>query len=70
MPARAEATPEHLSALLLDLNMMVLTSGRERTANQYARLLDGSGFELRQVVPITTTFSIMEAVPRASTAYP
>jgi hypothetical protein len=51
MPARVEVTPEHRLALLLDLSMMVLTSGRERTANQYARLLDASGFELRQVGP-------------------
>ncbi len=64
MPAVVEATPEHLRALFLDLAMMVLTGGRERTADQYTRLLAASGFELARVVPITTTVSIVEAVPR------
>jgi hypothetical protein len=63
MPARAEATPEHLRSLLVDLNMMVLTTGRERTADQYAYLLAASGFELRNVLPITTSVSIFEAIP-------
>jgi SAM-dependent methyltransferase len=65
MPARMEATPEHLSASLADLNVLVLTSGRERTASEYADLLATSGFELRRILPITGTVSVIEAVPGA-----
>ena len=65
MPARVEATPEHLSASLGDLNVLVLTSGRERTASEYVDLLATSGFELRRTLPITGTVSVIEAVPCA-----
>lgn len=63
MPARVEATSEHLSASLGDLNVLVLTGGRERTASEYVDLLATSGFELKQILPITGTVSAIEAVP-------
>jgi SAM-dependent methyltransferase len=63
MPGSVEASPEHLRTFMLDLNVLVLTSGRERTASEYAHLLATSGFELKRVVPIATTVSIMEAIP-------
>jgi SAM-dependent methyltransferase len=63
MPARVEATPEHLSALLGDLNVLVCLGGRERTASEFADLLATSGFELRRTLPITGTVSIIEAIP-------
>jgi hypothetical protein len=63
MPARVEATPEHLSALLGDLNVLVCLGGRERTASEFADLLATSGFELRRTLPITGTVNIIEAIP-------
>lgn len=47
----------------LDLHMMVLLGGRERTAAEYGALLRAAGFELARVVPTTAGASIVEAVP-------
>lgn len=49
-------------ALLLDLEMLVMTpGGRERTRREYARLLFETGFELARVVPTASPVSIFEA---------
>lgn len=50
-------------AKLLDVSMMVLTGGRERSAADYARLLDQAGLRLRQVTPTRSAHSLLEAVP-------
>lgn len=47
----------------LDLHMMTLLGGRERTAEEYAALLAAAGFELGRVVPTGAGASIVEAVP-------
>jgi hypothetical protein len=49
------------AALLLDLAMLLLTGGRERTAAEYAELLRGAGFALRRVVATASPFSVLEA---------
>ena len=48
---------------LLDLNMMVLTGGLERTEKQFAELLRKAGFELVRVVPTACPLSIVEGKP-------
>lgn len=48
-------------ALAMDLNMLVLLGGRERTEEEYRRLLDGAGFRLEQVIPTHSPFSVIEA---------
>lgn len=48
---------------LIDLNMMVMTGGIERTEMEYRHLLDRSGFRLDRVVATKSPFSIIEAVP-------
>jgi SAM-dependent methyltransferase len=48
---------------LLDLEMLVCFTGRERTEAEYARLLDAAGFRLTQVVPTAGDDSAIEAVP-------
>ncbi len=48
---------------LLDLNMVVMSGGRERTRQEYRRLLEESGFRLVQVIPTMTPVSILEALP-------
>jgi hypothetical protein len=50
-------------AKLIDLQMLVLTRGRERTAAEYGALLAGAGFTLRRTVPTPTLVSVLEAVP-------
>src|SRR6266849_3231311 len=37
---------------LIDLEMMVTLGGKERTADEFARLLDEAGLKLEQVTPI------------------
>ena len=38
--------------LMLDITMLVMTGGKERTEAEYAALLESAGFALHQVVPI------------------
>jgi hypothetical protein len=47
----------------MDLNMMVMTGGRERTAAEYRSLLETAGFRLARIVPTATEMSVIEAVP-------
>jgi len=49
-------------AKLSDLNMLVSTGGRERSADQYAALLDRSGFRFERAVPTVVGYSVIEAV--------
>jgi hypothetical protein len=52
-----------------DLNMLVLTGGRERTAVAYDRLLTAAGLELTQVVPTQLQWSIIEGKRRRAAAH-
>ena len=46
-----------------DLNMMVMTGGKERTEKEFAQLLSAAGFKLRRVIPTKVPTSIVEAEP-------
>jgi hypothetical protein len=48
---------------LLDLIMLAVAGGRERTEEQYRALLASAGFRLVRVVPTGTPASLIEAVP-------
>jgi hypothetical protein len=43
--------------------MLLVTTGRERTANEYQALLAGAGFTLTRIVATRSPASIIEAVP-------
>ena len=45
----------------LDINMMVLTGGRERTPDEFARLFAESGFQLTGAIPTRGVYAIIEA---------
>jgi hypothetical protein len=47
----------------LDLHMLVLLGGRERTAAEYDTLFRAAGFKLARVVPTPPGPSVVEAVP-------
>jgi len=47
----------------VDLNMLVVTGGRERTRDEFAALFDRSGFRLVSVTPTSTPLSVIEGVP-------
>jgi hypothetical protein len=51
-------------AYLLDLEMLVGSGGRERTAKEYRALLSAAGFEQTRIVPTQTAVSIIEAKAR------
>ncbi|HVZ74411.1 MAG TPA: methyltransferase [Polyangia bacterium] len=48
---------------LLDINMLVMTGGRERTADEFAALYRASGFELARIVPANPMLSVIEGRP-------
>jgi hypothetical protein len=48
---------------LIDLNMMVMTGGAERTEAEYRDLLAKSGFRMGRVLATHSPFSVIEAVP-------
>jgi hypothetical protein len=48
---------------LIDLNMMVMTGGAERTESEYRELLGNSGFRVDRLVATKSPFSVIEAVP-------
>ena len=49
---------------LLDMVMLTMPGGEERTPSQYRTLLDQAGFTMTRVVPTASLASIVEAVPR------
>ncbi len=59
IPARNEA---HFSKIL-DLEMLVLTTGRERTGEEFAALFRRAGFELARIVPTMSMACVIEAKP-------
>jgi len=46
----------------MDMNMLVMLNGRERTAGQYAELLHRCGWKVEEVIPTSGMFSVIEAV--------
>lgn len=47
----------------LDLHMLVMAGGRERTATEYDELFQATGFRLARVVPTPPGPSVVEAIP-------
>ena len=52
-----EAAPRYL----IDLTMLAIPGGRERTATEFRRLLGSAGFELMRVIPTGGSLEIVEA---------
>jgi len=48
---------------LLDMTMLVVPGGQERTEKEYGELLGKAGFRLERVVPTASAVSIVDAVP-------
>lgn len=47
----------------IDVAMLSLTGGRERTESEYATLLSTAGFRLNRVIPVDGQYGIVEAFP-------
>jgi hypothetical protein len=61
IPETAEADP----GKWMDINMLVNTSGRERTASEFRNLYDDAGFELEQIIPTPSPLRIILGKLRA-----
>jgi hypothetical protein len=48
-------------AKLIDLTMLAMVTGRERTAEEYDKLLAAAGYTMERIVPSPTPFSFLEA---------
>jgi hypothetical protein len=48
---------------LLDLNMMVIPGGKERTEVEYRDLFEKAGFRLEKIVPTLAEVSVIEGLP-------
>ena len=55
---------EPFGGKLLDLVMLLIPGGKERTEDEYRSLLDKAGFELSRIVPTSTEISVIEARKR------
>jgi ubiquinone/menaquinone biosynthesis C-methylase UbiE len=49
-------------AKFIDLNMLVMTGGRERTEEEFRQLYEAAGFRLTRVVPTESPFSVIEGM--------
>jgi hypothetical protein len=54
-------TPD--SVKLLDIAMLVMPGGQERTEEEYRALLGQTGFRLARVVPTNSSVSVVEGIP-------
>ena len=63
LPDRMCATATNRALAVSDLNMLVMTGGRERTETQFRLLLESTGFSVRSVRATNTALSIIEAQP-------
>jgi len=50
---------------LLDLNMLVMNGGRERTKAEFCALLEAADYKVTRIVPTMAPHSVIEAVPKA-----
>jgi hypothetical protein len=49
---------------LLDLNMLVMTGGQERTKSEFCTLFNAAGYKLTRIVPTVAPQSVIEAIPQ------
>lgn len=47
---------------LLDLNMLVMNGGRERTKTEFCALLNAADYKLTRIVPTMAPQSMIEAI--------
>ncbi len=56
IPEGNESSPSKI----LDLQMLIGTGGKERTEDEYGKLLEASGFRLTKIVPTKSPLSVIE----------
>jgi hypothetical protein len=65
LPEDPAQLPAAFSTLMSDLNMLVCTGGRERTAGEFAQLLDAAGLALtdERALPPPSNYRVLRAIP-------
>ena len=63
LPDRSGPEQEGLDAVMLDLHMMVILGGRERTTDEYRELLASTGLRMTDTGPAGDGFGTFEAMP-------
>jgi hypothetical protein len=53
---------------VMDLAMLAVTGGAERTEPEYCELLGASGFRLARVIPTSADIHVIEAAPTQRTS--
>jgi len=61
IPERLEPTFVDQRGTLMDLNMLVLSGGRERTEAEFRDLFESAGFNLRRLFPTPSGLNVIEA---------
>jgi hypothetical protein len=61
VPERPGSSPYDAMIAAADLNMLIATGGKERTAAEFCALLDAAGLPITRVVPTPATMSVIEA---------
>ena len=54
---------EPCTAKFLDLHMLAVTGGMERTETEYSDLLAAAGFKLMRIIPTPADIDVIEAIP-------
>lgn len=62
LPERVENRDDAFTTVMGDVHMMVVLGGKERTANEYRRLLAQAGLRMTREVPIESDITAFEAV--------
>ncbi|HET9896719.1 MAG TPA: methyltransferase [Streptosporangiaceae bacterium] len=66
LPSKADGSPETMGPVLVDLNMLVSTGGRERTAAEFGSLFETAGFRLTgtsALPPPAAYLNVIEGIP-------
>jgi hypothetical protein len=59
-----QETPQYALNKWMDLLMLVIVGGQERTAAEYRKLLDAAGLEVEKIVATAGPFSLIVSRPR------
>ena len=62
-PPRIDQSVESRGAAANDVNMLVMTGGRQRSESEFRALYDAAGFRLARIVPTSARFAVVEGVP-------
>jgi hypothetical protein len=63
-PPRIDQSDQSHGAASNDVNMLVSTGGRQRTAEEFRALYAAAGFTLERIVPTPARVSVVEGTPR------